>query len=396
MAGFLSKIFGGKELSVIGVDIGPSSIKVVELKKQKGKAILKTYGALALGPYAGIEVGRATHLPPEKIAEALLDLLREANTSTKLSGLSIPMSSSLLTVIEVPTLDPKQLAQIIPIEARKYIPVPITEVALDWMVIPKEQVGLSDFENADDRSPQSESLQKKTEKAEVMLVVIHNDAIAQTQEIIKLSNLQTSFFEVEIFSTIRAVLDRETEPVMIFDMGAGSTKLYIVDRGILKNSHIITRGSQDLTLAISKSMGMSIEEAEVLKRSKGLLIGANAPNADNQQGSLMGGENRINTSGTTDVMNSTLNFLFSEANRVILNYQKKYNKNIHKVILTGGGVALKGFLELAKSNLQTDVVPADPFAKIEAPAFLANVLKQAGPEFAVAVGLAIRKLQEIS
>ena len=105
MANFLSNLFSREGQSVLGIDIGPSSIKVVQLKKRKGRAVLETYGALALGPYGGTEVGRATHLPPEKIAEALVDLLREAKTSTKKCGLSIPMSSSLLVPIEVPTTD---------------------------------------------------------------------------------------------------------------------------------------------------------------------------------------------------------------------------------------------------------------------------------------------------
>ena len=64
MDNLLKKLFKKEERSALGVDIGPSSIKLVQLRKEKGRAILETYGALALGPYAGIEGGRATHLPP--------------------------------------------------------------------------------------------------------------------------------------------------------------------------------------------------------------------------------------------------------------------------------------------------------------------------------------------
>jgi type IV pilus assembly protein PilM len=376
------KLFTKTVDSVLGVDIGPSSIKVVQLKKKKGRAVLETYGALALGPYADIEVGRATHLQPDKIAEALIDLLRESSTTTKKSGLSIPMSSSLVVPIEVPAVDEKQLAQIIPLEARKYIPIPVSEASLDWWIIPKEQSGIEEFES----EAQQEAARKATvsgavpakriEKMNILLVVIHNEAIAHAQEIVKLSGLDTSFFEIEIFSVLRAVLDRETDPVMILDLGAGSTKMYIVDRGILRISHIITRGSQDLTLVISQSLGLSIDDAEALKREKGLALGA-----ENIQ--LM------------PVMTASFDYVFSEANRTILNYQKKYNKNLNKVVLTGGGAGLRGFLELAKKEFQTEVVLANPFAKVEAPAVLENVLREAGPEFSVAVGLALRKLQEL-
>ncbi|MEO8637666.1 MAG: type IV pilus assembly protein PilM [Candidatus Taylorbacteria bacterium] len=374
---FLSKLFKKNDRSVLGVDIGPSSIKLVQLRKEKGKAVLETYGALALGPYAGLEVGRATHLPPGKVAEALNDILKEANATTKKCGISISMSSSLISLIEVPTTDQKQIADMIPLEARKYIPVSISEVTLDWWILPREdKIWNEEEEIQGDKGNNAPVLQKKLEKTQVLLVVIHNDALNDMREIVRLSQLDSSFFEIEIFSTIRAVLDAEVSPVMIFDMGASSTKLYVVERGILKTSHIIDRGSQDLTLGIARAMSVSVEEAENLKRTKGLDLGGG--NKDMQ-----------------GIMLSTLDYIFSESNRLLLSYQKKYNKNVGKVVLTGGGSGLQGFLKMAEQAFQVQVISADPFSKVEAPAFLANILKSAGPEFAVAVGLALRKLQEV-
>ena len=62
-------------------------------------------------------------------------------------------------------------------------------------------------------------------------------------------------------------------------------------------------------------------------------------------------------------------------------------------MLTGGGATLKGLLPLAQKKFEREVLLADPFKKTRSPAFLEEVLKEAGPEFAVAVGLALRKLQ---
>ena len=135
---FFSKIFssviGGSvgKTSVIGVDVGSSALKIVELREKGGRAVLGTYGALALGPYANVSVGQVTRLPNEKIAEALRDVLREANASSKVCSFAIPLSTSLLSLIEMPVLDQKQLPQMVPIEARKYIPVPMSDVTLDW------------------------------------------------------------------------------------------------------------------------------------------------------------------------------------------------------------------------------------------------------------------------
>jgi len=377
MPNFFSNLFSGlfnsQSKSVLGIDIGSSSIKIVQLSRRGCRVILETYGELSLGPYAGKSIGEATNLSAEKIIEAVQNLLKEkeVNATTRICGVAIPFSSSLITVIELPNQSLKQLAEMIPIEARKYIPVPISEVALDWYVIPK------------DRNPESEPTPNTDrdgkivlEKQEVLIVALHNDTITRYHDIVTKSALQATFFEIEIFSTMRSILDQELTPVLLIDMGATSTKLYIVERGILRSSHMINSGGQNMTNELSKSLGIPLPEAEILKREKGLL-----------------GE--INGIEIKNVITVTLDYIFSEANRTVLAYQKKYNKNVSKVILVGGGSALKGVVDVAKGSFQTEVLGGDPFAKVLSPAFLEKVLRETGPEFAVSVGVALRCLQEL-
>lgn len=358
-----------KNTSVLGIDIGPSSIKIVQLKKRKGRAILETYGELALGPYAGLEVGRSTSLTTEQTAQAVIDILREANTTTNKCGISIPMGSSLVSFIKLPKVEEKQLAQMIPLEARKYIPVPISEVALDYQIIPRNESTVSEYQNSEEK-PEEKTI-------DVLLVVIHNDAMEKNKEITKIAKLETAFSEIEIFGSMRSVLEPGTAPQMIIDFGSGSTKIYIIEKGILRTSHMIGRGSQDITLAISKSLGISVDEAEKMKRERGLL------KKDSDQMDI------------NEITSLTLDYIFSEIGRVLFNYQKKTGRNVSKVFLTGGGVLLKGLKEKAEASFSMPVIMADPFSKVEYPAFLEDVLKQAGPSFAVAIGLALRRLQDM-
>lgn len=366
ISGALGGIFSKKAQSVLGIDIGSSSIKVVEIKKKRGRAVLKTYGELALGPYASTEVGRATSLAPDKLAAALKDILREAKTTTSVCGIALPLSSSLITFITVPPVPEKQLPEVISIEARKYIPVPMNEVMLDWSLIPREETFTTDEEDA----------KPENAKQDVLIVAIHNEYINTYQQIMSASSLTPSFYEIEIFSAIRAVIDQGIHAEMIVDMGARTTKLYIVERGILRASHTVNKGGQDITLAISKSLSVSVNEAENTKRLYGLKGGTEHKDLN-------------------EIIMVNLDYIFYEANAVLLNYQKKYNKNVAKVILTGGGVLLKGFTDLAKISFQTDVVYADPFNKLETPAFFTEQLAAAGPEFAVAIGVALRRLSEV-
>jgi type IV pilus assembly protein PilM len=364
---FFGSIITPKDIKVLGIDIGSSSIKVVQLKKQGGKAVLETYGEIALGPYSGTDLGRATVLSADKISEAIKDVLREANTTTLDSGLSISIGSSFIVFMRMPSSEEKNYAEMVPIEARKYIPIPISEVTLDWWAIPKDEKTVSEFQTGekieDDKT------------TEVLLIVINNEALNKNREIQKLAGLQSGFSEVEIFSCMRASLEPSTAPQIIMDFGAGSTKVFIVERGILKASHVINRGSQDITLSISKSMGISFAEAEKIKIKEGIL--------------------GTEKNSVSEISSITVDYILSETGRFILNYYKKSNKKISKAVLTGGGALLKGLKEKAQKSFDTPTEIADPFSKVEYPAFLEEILKNAGPEFTVAIGLAIRKLQEL-
>jgi type IV pilus assembly protein PilM len=364
LGGLLS---GGKSKSsdsVIGLDIGSSSLKIVQLRTEKGTAILETYGELALGPYSQLEVGQATNLPAEKLAEALTDIVREANVTAKEAGVSIPLSASLISTITLPTKDPKELAKIIPIEARKYIPVPISEVALDWFILPEDDAKFLG-------TPSSK--EGGANKSDVLLVAIHNDILAKFQKTLDLGKLTASFFEIETFSTMRAVLEQNVAPVVIIDMGSASTKICVVEFGIVQMSHTLPKGSQDITLALARSLNLSMTEAETMKRDRGI---------------------EALTGTSQEAMSLTLDYLMTEANRVVINYQKRSNKAVSEVIFSGGGSALKGLLEYAQKHFEVPLRRANPFAKTEVPAFIGETLKEAGPTFSVAVGLALRKLRE--
>ena len=365
---FLSEFLKKKNNSAIGIDIGSSSIKIVQLRKKGEKAILDTYGELALGPYGGAAIGQSVNLPTEKIVQALSDLLaeKEVAITSKLCGLAIPFRASLMSIIDMPNIKEKELAAMIPIEARKYIPMPITDVTLDWSVIPKAD------SNEDTVAPGDE----KSKRIDILLVAIHNNIINQYKEIVTKTGLDAKFFEIEVFSTMRAVLEGVNGPIMIFDMGASTTKLYIVERGLVEFSHTINRGSQDITANMARILNIPLDDAEVMKRVIGM--GKTPDGAD-----------------LSSIVTVVADAIFSEANRFLFNFQKKRNQNIKSIFLTGGGSALKGFRDLAAENFKVEVIAGNPFEKVETPAFLENILKSTGPEFTVAVGAALRVLQEM-
>jgi len=157
------------------------------------------------------------------------------------------------------------------------------------------------------------------------------------------------------------------------DAGAGGTKLYILDKGLIRLSHIINHGGQDITLSLSRALGISVEEAEKMKRREGL--------------ATEGGESHV-------PLTAVLNVIFSEASRTIQNFEHKSGRKVKDIILSGGGANLKGIFEVAQQHFLVPVERANPFQQVEVPAFLEDMLKEAGPEFTVALGIAFRELQD--
>lgn len=373
---FLQEFSKPKGGSVLGIDVSSSTIKVVQLGNKRGKAVLETYGELALGPYAGIEPGKATSLSPQKLGEAMIDLMKEAKVTAKECGVAIPLASSLINVIEMPDVGEAKLKQMVPLELRKYVPVSMNDVVVDWRIVPKiETTGRETPEELEEKA--KENREGKNKKVEVLTVAIHKDTIDRYNEVIQQAGLAMSFMEVEVFSTIRVALEEELAPTMIVGLGAGTTKIYIVDRKVLRESHVIPRGSQEISLAITKGLGVSEEQADELKIKYGV-----AKDSMNQD--------------VVQITSLVVDSLFAEAQRIMLAYQRKNTRNIGKVVLTGGGILIPGIVEKAHETLQADIAIADPFRKVDAPAFLGDVLKKVGPEFDVAIGVALRKLEEQS
>jgi type IV pilus assembly protein PilM len=276
-----------------------------------------------------------------------------------------------LLTIEIPDLGSSvRLDQVIPIEARKYVPVPITEVALDWWVIPK---GRNDKQNLDTGAAGEKLVENNLE---VLIAAVHRDLLKQYQTLGQTLNLNLNFFEIETFSTIRSVLKNDLAPKVILDMGAASTKMTIVDYGVIRLSHTIGKGGQDITVSIARSLSVPFAKAEEIKRKVGL-------------------SNRLGGEEITNTVSPTVDYIFSEVNRIMLEYEKKHKRAVDKAILVGAASSLQGLLEIATKHLSVPIVRGNPFTKIEAPAFLTPTLEEVGPSFAPAIGLALRELQDL-
>lgn len=345
------KITGG---SVLGIDIGGASVKVVEIEETPKTIMLRTYGELQLGPYEDQPLGEIVNLPEAKRVEAVTDVMRESGVAGRQGSLAIPLSSSFLTVVPINVTPQSDLSSIIPVEARKYVPLPLADVSLDWTELPP--VGT-----------------KQTNVTEVLLAAIENEALKQHRTLLSSIGMTGEATEIEAFGLIRSVWRQQDTTVAIIDFGARSSKLYIVRNGILERTHRVATGGREITKRVSEGLQIGFEEAENQKRAY----------------------ERGTATGETifQAMANVLEGPLIEFGQLIGQYESRLGEQINRMVITGGVAASPFALQYIKDRFARPVELSDPFAKVAYPAFMEDILKSIGPSFGVALGAALRKYQ---
>ncbi len=342
----------------LGVDIGTSAIKIVELSRWGDRRKLENYGEIQSKilyekPFRTFEKSSLS-LSTKNIARALSAVIEEAKIKTKDCIFSIPDFSTFFTNFDLPPMTKDELPEAVRYEARQHIPVPLGEVTLDWQVV----------------DGASSEVEKKT-KLKVLLAAVPNEIINQYKEIAEICQLRLTDLEAEVFGLIRATVPANNrEVVELLDIGAQSTTCSIIDKKILKISHSYDMAGNELTQQISKSLSVDYQTAEKMKKEKGM-----------------------EDKNIKDVLLPLIDLIIREAERISQNFSQSENKEVKKIILAGGAAAIPGMKEYFKSYSGKEVELANPFSKIFYPPILEKNLKDMGPSYAIALGVALRGLE---
>ncbi|OGY57110.1 MAG: hypothetical protein A3D47_00365 [Candidatus Colwellbacteria bacterium RIFCSPHIGHO2_02_FULL_43_15] len=351
------KSLAGKGSS-LGVDIGTASIKMVELAQVNGKPTLKNYGILE--SYGHLErpndaIQTSTLKVLEKETGDLLKLLlKNLNITTTDAVASLPTFSSFTTLLDVPVMSPKETAQAMEYQAKAFVPMPISEISIDWLPV---------GEYDDD---------KGLKHQQIFLVSVPNEQVRKYKRIFKIAGLNLKALEIEGLSIARILTMGDPTTTLIVDIGARSTTFSIAERGLLKQTAQIDWGGGSIAQVIASSLNINIRRAEELKRQKGLLA--------------MGGEQELST-----LMMPMLDAILNEVVRFKDNYEKNYRGKVERIMLAGGGSSLAGLEKYVGDQFKIPVVKADPFSKIVCPLETEPTIKDIGPSFSVALGLSMRQ-----
>ncbi len=344
----------------IGIDIGTSSIKVVELSSKQGKTLVN-YASLNSEYFAkqAFYTREKGHFSVDEnhIAQALASIFKEAGIKTKNAYFSIPDYVSFFTSFDLPPMTNQEIGEAVKYEAPRRIPLPLSEVTLDWQVI---KGGPGTKGNAPLR---------------VLLVTVPNEAINQYQRIAESLKIKAVALEAEAFALVRALVryqDKGTV-VCLIDIGERSTTINIVSQGVLKTSYSVDVSAESFTKALSDSLGVDKAKATVIKQAYGITD---------------------KSLGIKEILQPVADLILQDTKRIFNELYLEDKERVAKVILTGGGSALPGLVEYFFKSLDIPIELANPFLNIVSPLSIQDRLKKIGPEFTIATGMALRGLNQ--
>lgn len=354
---FFSNLFSSSRL---GIDIGTTSLKAVEVAMHGTIPQLLNYGILesrsSLARANTVFQSSSLQLFDSAVVDLLKQLIRDMKPRTKRVVASIPSFAAFVTVLDFPQMSDDDLARAVSFKAREVVPLPIDDVALDF-------VKVGDYHN-----------DQGFGFIQVLLVSIPKQRIAMYQKLFQDVGLTLDALEVESMSLVRSVIAGDPSPTLIVDIGSRATAILCVDRGALRYAATTDFAGASLTQALTTSLQINPIRAEELKRERGLL------------GS--GPERELST-----IMRPFVDAILQEVKRVSAAYETQVReaKRFERIILTGGGANLNGLPEYVSTAFGVPAVLAAPLSRFSYPSDMEPLTRELGTVLAVALGLGIRE-----
>jgi len=356
-------IFANKKIqNSLGIDIGTKVIRVVEISKNKGKITLENYGEVNLD-VACKEFFRSfdkKNLNPavNNISVAIAGIIEATGIKTKKVVFSLPDFATFSTTFELPPMSKKDMVNAIGFEARKYIPLPLSELVLDWQLMNKETL---------------------KENNKVLVMAVPNIIVEQYKTIAEKSGLELIALEAEAMALKRALVKPTDPTTCLLEIGFQSTNINIVDQGFMKMSFSFDMAGKDLTYSLAETLNVPAGEAEEMKKTQGLVDS---------------GETK-----TSHILTPILSIVSERTKKVIRDFEAQENKKVEKVILAGGTSMMKGIKEYFEKSLNQDeaqpfkVEIGKPFKDIVYPPILEKKMDEINVTYAIALGEALRKFE---
>lgn len=365
-------LFGSDNKTKVGVDIGTSAVKIVEIVKEDNRLRLSNYGILELEPGADTmiavnqpEISSSKRLTDNDIVWGIKEVIRRTGIKGRNVVASIPSFPTFATTITMPFSSEDEIAKSVPFEARKYIPIPLNEVKLKWAII-----GVNKASKTGDLRGVGGS---GGPSVDIFFVAVPNEEIKRYEVIMKSADLNLIDLELENFALVRSLLGNDLSPTAIINIGGRGSSIVIVDGGYQRVNRDYEIGSFAITKAISKSLGVSLQRADELKKNFGM-----RPGDDNI---------------IKQAIISLLDLIIFETSKTIHNYEELRKTAIGKILLVGGLANMPFLSEYFAEKLGRGVVIGNSLARVITPPQMEPLRTELSATFAVAIGLAMKEIK---
>ncbi len=345
--------------SSLGVDIGTTSIKVVEVKQGDKRPFVVNYGLLESSGYLA-RANQALQTSNLKIFESdvtelLKTVIREMGTATKDAVASIAPFSAFMTVLDFPNMSQQEMEKAIQYQAKQYVPIPLSEVALDWLKVGESQ---------DDEGFM---------RQKILLISVPLEQIKKYQRMFAAAGLSLRALEIESLSLAR-IFGGDPTSTIVVDIGSRSTNIIFLENGRLAWNVQSDFAAATLTQNLAESLGINALRAEELKKERGIL--GTGPNRE-----------------LSTIMIPFLDAIINEVKKAQFGYKAQFPsaKKTERMIITGGGANLLGIGPYFEREFALPVVRANSFAGFEHDPAIEPLIPELNPVMSVALGLGMKQ-----
>lgn len=335
-------------LPKIGIDIGSSSIKIVELapvgdKKWK----LLTAASLATPEGAQLVSGQA-NLPA--ISATIAKICKEAGVHTRQVVASVPEEQVSTHLVEMPAMTEAEIEQALEWQVEQYIPLAKEDAVWSYQVVKKDETAGS---------------------MEVLLVAVSKKIAESYRQVMEQAGLEVVALETELTASSRSLTSANVGVSLVVDIGARSTDIGVTRMGQLLFSRTVPTAGEAFTRAIETTLGLETAQAEQYKNTYGFAPGQ-------LQGKLL------------EAMKPVLNLIATEIKKTMDFYRGKHpSESAKSVILSGGVAVLPDVITSLSAQVGMEVLVGNPFATVSMDDAQKKALTGNEPFYATAVGLSM-------
>jgi len=341
---------------VVGLDIGSSALKLVELRERKGEYYLQRLGIEPLSPEAIVD---GSIMDSSLVVDAIHKLNEQTATKATNYATSLSGHSVIIKKISLPAVSQEELAESIQWEAEQYIPFDINDVRLDYVVLSEGEPGRDNME--------------------VLLVAVKRDKVNDYVSVISQTGKTAVLVDVDAFALQNCYeVNYDLDPlkvVALVNMGASVTNINILARGQTVFWRDISFGGNQFTEALQREYNLAFEQAERLKRGEAV--------------------DRYTAADARPVLDTVSAEMASEIQKTFDFFAATSSEGpVDELVLAGGCSLTPNLEQVLRERFGVPTELMNPLRRVHYKEgdFNAAWLKSVAPMMAIAVGLAARRV----